>query len=170
MELDAALRKGFRLGDWEVRPIEGLVTGAEGSHHLQPKTMDVLVCLAASPGQVVTRDEIIDRVWNGSAVSDEPLTRCIHEIRRGLGDHREEPEYVKTIPKRGYQLLAAVGEPQLIEEAASSEVPGEANLFWQVTRQRVLWVGAVYAVLAWVFVQLARYAEDRASADLLPPS
>ena len=31
MELDAALRKGFRLGDWEVRPIEGLVTGAEGS-------------------------------------------------------------------------------------------------------------------------------------------
>ena len=67
MELDAALRKGFRLGDWEVRPIEGLVTGAEGSHHLQPKTMDVLVCLAASPGQVVTRDEIIERVWNGSA-------------------------------------------------------------------------------------------------------
>jgi DNA-binding winged helix-turn-helix (wHTH) protein len=73
MELDAALRMGFRLGDWEVKPIEGLVTGAEGSHHLQPKTMDVLVCLAASPGQVVTRDEIIERVWNGSAVSDEHL-------------------------------------------------------------------------------------------------
>ena len=126
MELDAALRKGFRLGDWEVKPIEGLVTGAEGSHHLQPKTMDVLVCLAASPGQVVTRDEIIERVWNGSAVSDEPLTRCIHEIRRCLGDHSDEPEYIKTIPKRGYRLLAAVGEPQIVDEILTSEKAAEA--------------------------------------------
>ena len=170
MELDAALRKGFRLGDWEVRPIEGLVTGAQGSHHLQPKTMDVLVCLAASPGQVVTRDELIDRVWNGSAVSDEPLTRCIHEIRRCLGDHRDEPEYIKTIPKRGYRLLAAVGDPQIVEEILTSEAVAETHLFWQVTRQRVLWVGATYAVMAWLFVQLVRFVESRASADLLPPA
>ena len=170
MELDAALRKGFRLGDWEVRPIEGLVTGAEGSHHLQPKTMDVLVCLAASPGQVITRDEIIERVWGGTAVSDEPLTRCIHEIRRSLGDHREEPDYIKTIPKRGYRLVAPVSEPQPIEEPTFGNEPDMASLFWQVTRQRVLWVGAIYASLAWLFVQLARFAESRASADLLPPS
>ena len=99
MKIDATLRQGFRLGDWVVRPIEGLVTGAQGARHLQPKTMDVLVSLAASAGQVVTRDELVDRVWGGNAVSDEPLTRCIHEIRRGLGDHRGEPHYIKTIPK-----------------------------------------------------------------------
>jgi len=178
MELDAALRKGFRLGDWEVRPIEGLVKGATDSHHLQPKTIDVLVCLAASPGQVVTRDEIIDRVWNGSAVSDEPLTRCIHEIRRCLGDHRDEPEYIKTIPKRGYLLVAPVRELSEAHREALRETeepdfasePDVASLIWQVTRQRVLWVGAIYATLAWLFVQLARFAESRASADLLPPT
>ena len=169
MKLDAALRKGFRLGDWIVRPIEGVVVGAEESRHLQPKTMDVLVCLAAHPGQVVTRDEIIDRVWGGSAVSDEPLTRCIHEIRRALGDQRDGPGYIKTIPKRGYQLLADVSELTVTDLIMDSPQPRNNNLFWQVTRQRVLWVGAIYALLAWVFVQVARFADARATAELVPP-
>ncbi|MDP6695443.1 MAG: winged helix-turn-helix domain-containing protein [Gammaproteobacteria bacterium] len=170
MELDVALRKGFRLGDWEIRPIEGLVTGPQGARHLQPKTIDVLVCLAASNGQVVTRDELIARVWGGNAVADEPLTRCIHEIRRGLNDQREQPTYIQTIPKRGYRLLVPVEELDATRNPATIPPEPPVNLFWQVTRQRVLWVGAVYAVLAWVFVQLARYAEEIASVDQLPPA
>ena len=169
MKLDGSLRKGFRLGDWIVRPIEGVVVGAQESRHLQPKTIDVLVCLAAHPGQVVTRDEIIDRVWGGSAVSDEPLTRCIHEIRRALGDQRDGPEYIKTIPKRGYQLLADVSELTVTDLMMDSPRPRNNNLFWQVTRQRVLWVGAIYALLAWLFVQFARFADARATAELVPP-
>ena len=165
MELDVALRKGFRLGDWGISPIEGLVSGAHGSCHLQPKTMDVLVCLAESQGEVVTRDELIARVWGENAVSDEPLTRCIHEIRRALGDDRGEPVYIKTIPKRGYQLLSPVTELPLEQQSPTS---GD-GLFWQVTRQRVLWVGAVYASLAWAFVELARYVELQLSAELAPP-
>lgn len=170
MELDVALRKGFRLGEWVVKPIEGLLEGAQGPRHLQPKTMDVLVCLAAQPGQVVTRDEIIERVWGGAAVSDEPLTRCIHEIRRALGDARGEPGTIKTIPKRGYQLLAdVVVVPQTSAEPTISSASGNESLFWQVTRQRVLWVGAAYAVLAWVFVQLARMAELRMRGEQSVP-
>ncbi|MEJ2138968.1 MAG: winged helix-turn-helix domain-containing protein [Gammaproteobacteria bacterium] len=162
MDLDAALRKGFRLGEWAVKPIEGLLEGTQGTRHLQPKTMDVLVCLAAQPGQVVTRDELIDRVWAGTVVSDEPLTRCIHEIRRALGDHRDEPAYIKTIPKRGYQLVQAVtAAPDLGLESVPQIQADKAGLFWQVTRQRVLWVGAAYAILAWLFVQLARFTELR---------
>ncbi len=206
MQLDVTLRKGFRLGDWEVRPIEGLLEGAQGARHLQPKTMDVLVCLASSSGQVLTRDELIERVWDGHAVSDEPLTRCIHEIRRALGDPCGEARYIKTIPKRGYQLLPDIGELSRSVSASASimgprtapdwalasgsvadsesvvpsvsliDLPAESlpdsaveqqassGLFWEVTRQRVLWVGALYALLAWVFVQLARYAELQTTA------
>jgi DNA-binding winged helix-turn-helix (wHTH) protein len=167
MELDAELRMGFRLGDWEIRPIEGLVKGAQEAHHMQPKTMDVLVCLAALPGQVITRDELISRVWGATAVTDEPLTRCIHEIRRCLGDQRDHPAYIKTIPKRGYQLIAPVLEPGVPATPISGRRAN--NLFWQVTRQQVLWVGLIYAILAWLFTELASFAELRAIAGLVPP-
>jgi len=170
MELDDALRKGFRLGDWEIRPIEGLVSGAHGSCHLQPKTMDVLLCLAASDGQVVTRDEIISQVWGAAAVSDEPLTRCIHEIRRALGDHSGEPTYIRTIPKRGYQLLADVAELDAVLLGVTDAADKDSSLFWQVTRQQVLWVGAGYALLAWLFVQLARFVELQAGVEQAPPA
>jgi DNA-binding winged helix-turn-helix (wHTH) protein/tetratricopeptide (TPR) repeat protein len=169
MELDATLRMGFRLGDWVVRPIEGVVVGANESRHLQPKTMDVLVSLAASKGQVITRDELISRVWGANAVSDEPLTRCIHELRRSLDDDRGEPTYIQTIPKRGYRLLPSVRELP-IEDLIALDVSGiRENPLRQVTRQRVLWVGMAYASLAWLFIQLTRLAEHQANAELAPP-
>ena len=85
------LRRGFRMGDWIVRPVEGMLEGDAGQRHLQPKSMDVLLCLAKSAGDIVERDALIAEVWGQTAVSDEPLTRCIHEIRRELGDTRGQP-------------------------------------------------------------------------------
>ncbi len=169
MELDVALRMGFRLGDWVVRPIEGVVGGANESRHLQPKTMDVLVCLAAAKGQVMTRDELISRVWGSNAVSDEPLTRCIHELRRGLDDDRGEPTYIQTIPKRGYRLLTDVTELKPEDTADVGDSLVHENPLREVTRQRVLWVGLVYAVLAWLFVQLALFAQSQTIAEQAAP-
>ena len=102
------LRQGFRLGEWQVHPIEGMIEGPDGSHHLQPKSMDVLLCLAGTPNQVVERDELIEKVWGRTAVTDEPLTRCIHEIRRELHDAPDHPTFIQTVPKRGYRLIASV--------------------------------------------------------------
>jgi tetratricopeptide (TPR) repeat protein/DNA-binding winged helix-turn-helix (wHTH) protein/TolB-like protein len=168
MKLDDTLRKEFRLGDWIVRPIEGVVLGANESRHLQPKTMDVLVTLAESSGQVLTRDELIRRVWGANAVSDEPLTRCIHELRRVLDDDRGEPRFIQTIPKRGYRLLAEVRSLRTSDEIRLED-SGEENPLREVTRQRVLWVGLGYGSLAWLFIQLARFAEQQADAQQAPP-
>jgi TolB-like protein/DNA-binding winged helix-turn-helix (wHTH) protein/Tfp pilus assembly protein PilF len=102
------LRYGFRLGDWQVHPIEGSIEGPDGIRHLQPKSMDVLLCLAGTPNQIVKRDDLIEQVWGRTAVTDEPLTRCIHEIRRELNDATDHPTYIQTVPKRGYRLIAPV--------------------------------------------------------------
>jgi TolB-like protein/tetratricopeptide (TPR) repeat protein/DNA-binding winged helix-turn-helix (wHTH) protein len=106
MDPISKLKHGFELGEWEVRPAEGLLIGLQGRRHLQPKCIDVLMCLAEQAGQVVTREDILRDVWGTRAVTDEPLTRCIGDLRRELGDTREEPRYVQTIPKRGYRLIA----------------------------------------------------------------
>ena len=95
----------FMLGDWRVSPLEGRLEHDGTERRIQPKSMDVLQCLAQRPGEVVTREEILNTVWGDRAVADDPLTRCIGEIRRALGDSASAPRYVETIPKRGYRLL-----------------------------------------------------------------
>jgi TolB-like protein/DNA-binding winged helix-turn-helix (wHTH) protein len=99
------LKSGFQLGDWLVYPLEGRLVGQNEETRVQPKSMDVLLRLAEAGGALAQRDDILRDVWGERAVSDEPLTRCIGELRRALGDTRAEPEYIGTIPKRGYRLL-----------------------------------------------------------------
>lgn len=111
-------RSGFTLGDWTVYPLEGRLVRDVKETRVQPKSMDVLLCLAENAGEVVERDTILRLVWGDRAQSDEPLTRCIGELRRALGDTSAEPAYILTIPKRGYRLLqSAVG----IGEAGDDE-------------------------------------------------
>jgi TolB-like protein/DNA-binding winged helix-turn-helix (wHTH) protein len=103
------LKQGFKLGSFEVRPLTGEVSGADGTAHLEPKVMEVLAALAQRAGDVVEREELLKRIWGTrAAVADEPLTRCIAELRRVLGDSRQAPVFIQTIPKRGYRLLCPV--------------------------------------------------------------
>ena len=119
-----SLRRGFTLNQWTVFPLEGRLLRDTEFRRVQPKSMDVLLCLAEAAGEVVERDELLRRIWGERAVSDEPLTRCIGELRRALGDQRGKPEYILTVPKRGYRLLAeAVPMKRDDESPAGSETP-----------------------------------------------
>ena len=102
------LRSGFKIGAWTIYPLEGRLVGEDGERRIQPKSMDVLLCLAEADGVVVEREKLLLEVWGERAQSDEPLTRCIGEVRRALGDTSSEPVYIRTVPKRGYLLLQAV--------------------------------------------------------------
>ena len=102
------LQNGFRLGDWRVEPSLNRIAGPQGESHLEPKVMDVFLCLACNAGGVVSRRELESAVWGRAIVSDQTLTNCVSELRRALGDNRAEPRFIETIPKRGYRLLGPV--------------------------------------------------------------
>jgi TolB-like protein/DNA-binding winged helix-turn-helix (wHTH) protein len=103
------LKSGFRVGAWEVRPRTGELTGGGEPTRLEPRVMEVLIVLAEHAGEVVEREELLRRAWgNRAAVSDEPLTRCIAELRRAFGDSRQAPKYIETFSKRGYRLLCPI--------------------------------------------------------------
>jgi TolB-like protein/DNA-binding winged helix-turn-helix (wHTH) protein/Flp pilus assembly protein TadD len=110
--MDFALQHGFRLGELEVYPLRGEVVGPDGAVHLQPKAMEVLVCLAERPMVVVSRKDLLDRVWGSLARrnhhADDNLNRCISELRHQLGDHPSDPHYIQTVPRRGYRLVLPV--------------------------------------------------------------
>lgn len=127
-----SLRDGFTLGDWTIYPLEGRLVGETSERRIQPKSMDVLLCLAENAGAVVERENILRQIWGQRALSDEPLTRCIGELRRALGDTRSEPAYIQTVPKRGYKLLQDVERLQgdaaeTIEDESSDVAQGRDN-------------------------------------------
>jgi DNA-binding winged helix-turn-helix (wHTH) protein len=61
----------FRVGSWLARPTRNLVSNGETLRHLEPQVMDLLAFLASRGGHVVSRDEIIDAVWEGRDRRDE---------------------------------------------------------------------------------------------------
>ncbi len=101
-------KNGFRLRGWQVYPLRNLLVGPPGEIHIEPKVMQVLESLASNPGQVVERETLLNDIWDGRAFSDEPLTRCIAALRHALDDSAKDPEYIQTIPKRGYRLVCPV--------------------------------------------------------------
>ena len=96
----------FQVGDWQVQPSLNRLSRGGEEVRLEPKVMQVLECLAAKPGDVVTRDELVAQVWPGVFVTDDVLHRAIRELRRAFGDETANPTYIETIRKRGYRLIS----------------------------------------------------------------
>jgi DNA-binding winged helix-turn-helix (wHTH) protein len=75
---------------------------------LTPKAVDVLLALVERPGRLITKEELVQRVWPDTFVEEANLAYNIFTLRKALGDTADNPEYVETIPKRGYRFKAPV--------------------------------------------------------------
>src|SRR5262249_24934757 len=75
---------------------------------MTPKAFDVLSFLVEHKARLVTQDEILEAVWADTHVNPEVVKKAILEIRRILGDRPDQPSYIETLRKRGYQFIAAV--------------------------------------------------------------
>ena len=101
-------RSQFRIGEWLIEPSLNRLSRGGTTIQLELKVMDVLVCLAERAGEMVTRFEIIDRVWATEFIADNTLTHAINEIRTALGDDARNPTFIETIHRRGYRLMVPV--------------------------------------------------------------
>jgi DNA-binding winged helix-turn-helix (wHTH) protein/tetratricopeptide (TPR) repeat protein len=102
------MHEKLRVGDFVIDQSRNLLSGPNGDLALEPKVVDVLFALAACPGEVVTRDALIDAIWKTEFGADERVTRAISLLRKAFADERGAPRYIETIPKRGYRLVATV--------------------------------------------------------------
>jgi DNA-binding winged helix-turn-helix (wHTH) protein len=111
----------FRIDDWLIQPQINSVEKAGKTWHLEPKVMQVLVHLASHPNEVLSKDRLLEAVWNNTFVGDDVLVRCISEIRYVFGDDPKSSRVIQTIPKGGYRLIAAVSTeiPTKIDPAKS---------------------------------------------------
>ncbi len=95
----------FRLGDFVVRPAADRLTRGALRIDLEPKTMAVLLALAARPGDVVSSDELIHEIWHDRPMGENPVYKAVAKLRRALDDETGESRYIETIARKGYRLL-----------------------------------------------------------------
>lgn len=120
-------KSSFSLGDWTVKPDQGVITRDEEAVHLEPKVMEVLVYFASRPGEVITREELERDVWKGALVGYDAVTKTIIKLRKALQDNARSPRYIKTIAKKGYRLISPVGLPvEITQINQDSSSPGVA--------------------------------------------
>jgi TolB-like protein/DNA-binding winged helix-turn-helix (wHTH) protein len=102
------LNSDFRVGPWLVQPSLNTISQNGTSNRVEPKMMEVLVCLAEHTGEVVPKEKLLQVVWPDTFVSDDVLKRSVSELRRVFGDDAHESRIIETIPKRGYRLVVDV--------------------------------------------------------------
>jgi TolB-like protein/DNA-binding winged helix-turn-helix (wHTH) protein/Flp pilus assembly protein TadD len=145
---------------------------------LQEQPLQVLALLLERPGEVVTRDELQQKLWPGDTFVDfdHGLNNAINRLREALNDSAENPRYIETLPRRGYRFIAEVErEPGAVEpspvpgvtstEAAMKPIP--------VPRRRppVLALAAAFLALLGALVVALNVGgwRDRLSASTSPP-
>ncbi len=145
------METGFRLGPWTVWPQRDRIDGQGKTIRIKPKSMAVLECLAGAQGQVVSRNDILDAVWPGAAVTDDVLTQCVTELRKAFGESPQDPEVIETIPKKGLRLIVEV---TWIDEPGEEPVDAGArrSVVSATFRAWPLLVVIVASVFAWLYL------------------
>src|SRR4051812_45734250 len=128
---------------------------------LQEQPLQMLCLLLERPGEVVTREELKQKLWPGTIVDfDHSLNTTINKLREALGDSAGTPRFIETLPRRGYRFIYPVNGVQAaleMEHPASDEAAARPDRAPPRTRRPVLLllIGVAAAVLAAVALNLA---------------
>jgi len=108
----AKSRRLFRRSDGEVVP-------------LQPKAAELLLFLVKNEGRLLTKNEILEAVWEDNFIEEANLSQTIFVLRKGLSENTKEPQFILTVPHHGYQFIASVreihSEDEILEESFLSD-------------------------------------------------
>lgn len=94
----------YRIGPVTLNPARDALSGPGGRVHLEPRVTDFAVRLAEQPGEVITRDELIEDVWEGYPGADQSLSNAASKLRSALEAAGGDRDLLETVPKRGYRL------------------------------------------------------------------
>jgi transcriptional activator of cad operon len=155
------VKRSLRIGDWFVNPQAGEIARGEERVRLEARTMRLLLCLAESPGEVVSIDTLLSEVWSGVVVTPDSVYQAVAALRRLLGDDAKQPAYIVTVPRLGYRLVAPV-ESQV--DATPTPRPARASSkMYAALAVGILLIAGVGAY----YLLAVRDETDQAAADTI---
>jgi DNA-binding winged helix-turn-helix (wHTH) protein len=98
----------FQFDNLLIDPDRREIKGVDGVVHVEPQVFDLLLHFVQNTNRVITKDELIESVWKGRAVSDAALNSRINEARRAIGDTGERQALIRTVQRRGFLFAADV--------------------------------------------------------------
>ena len=119
----------LRFGDFTFDPSTGELRRGEVIERLGPQTARVLQLLLERPGEVITREQFHREVWPDTTVEfDQGLNTCIRQLRVALHDDATNPQYIETLPRRGYRFREGVSSGRLAETAPPADAKRDRRL------------------------------------------
>jgi DNA-binding winged helix-turn-helix (wHTH) protein/pimeloyl-ACP methyl ester carboxylesterase len=103
----------FEFGPFRLDPVERRLSREDSRLSLTPKALDTLLVLVENARHVVTKDELMSRVWPDIYVEETNLAQHISMLRKALGERADGGQYIETVPKRGYRFVVAVRKIKL---------------------------------------------------------
>ena len=156
----------MRFGDFEADLVAGELRkdGFPEKILLQDQPLQILCTLVARPGEMVSREELIQLLWNGNTNVDfDPsLNKAVNRHRESLGDSAEAPRYIETLSRRGYRFIAPIEVPGKVDELVLPVVRTSSTPVWP---KFVVWV-----VVATVCMFAARFIYYRFRPRPEPPT
>ena len=98
----------YRFSDFSLDPEAFELAQGGDKIAVEPQAFGLLHCLIENRDRVVSKDELIDKVWDGRIVSDAALTSCVNAARRAVGDDGKSQAVIKAFPRRGFRFVAAL--------------------------------------------------------------
>jgi DNA-binding winged helix-turn-helix (wHTH) protein/TolB-like protein/Flp pilus assembly protein TadD len=174
---DAASEHRYCFADFTLDLEHGFLLRDGEPVNLRPQAFELLAYLVARHGTLVTKEELVRSVWRDVAVTDNSLSQCLVQIRRVLGDERQE--MIRTVARRGYVFAAPVtvpvvafpGEPRAQLSAVPSAVTtARGPRMWRrASLAAALLVALIGGALLWEFGVRPGGRGPRVSASVGPP-
>ena len=156
--------RSFTVGRWRVAPDLDCITRGSEIVNLRPQVMELLVYLAERSGEVVSADELLDKLWTDKVVTGASVYNCIAELRHSLDAGGDASSYIQTIPKKGYRLVAPIAESGPAESS-----PGKnAGMLDSGPGILMRYTGIVIVVLAAALLAMDRFVIEGPAKHSVP--
>ena len=114
-----------RVGGFELDMAQARLSRDGQALPVNGRSLQVLALLAAQPGRLISKDDMLDAIWGHRHVTESVLKGVINVLRLALGDDARTPRYIETVPRRGYRLVADV---QPLAAAAAAQPAAQPDL------------------------------------------
>jgi len=122
----SSLPDAVQVGDWRVEPELDVIAREGRAIKVEPRAMRVLSCLIARAGHVVSVEELLEQAWPDVVVGPDSVYQAVGLLRRTLGDDRHRPIYIEHVPRKGYRLVAPVGN--VANGTAAGRLPANGSV------------------------------------------
>ena len=94
----------IRFGSFQVDPRTWLLTSDGRAVDLSPRLVEILAFIVSRAGEIVTKEELLEKFWPEVNVTENTLTRAIADIRKAIGEDAASPRFLQTVSRRGYKF------------------------------------------------------------------